>query len=87
MCDLSCNLEPWHFITSAHQLGQDIEQPAADIRERVRSSHIVVYKDNIEPKVVIRHITIVAYYRYLTISLLHCILLLSTVDSLAPLLL
>ena len=54
-------LEPWHFITSAHQLSQVIEQPAADIRERVRSSHIVVHKDSIEPKVVIRHITILAF--------------------------
>ena len=54
-------LEPWYFITSAHHLSQDIEQPAADIHERARSSHIVVHKDSIEPKVVIRHITILAF--------------------------
>ena len=41
------------LITSAHQLSQGIEQPAADIHERVLSSH--VHEDNIEPKVVIRH--------------------------------
>ena len=56
-------LEPWYFITSAHELSQDIEQPAADIHEIVRSSHvhIVVHKDNTKPKVVIRHIMTVAF--------------------------
>ena len=54
VCICHAILEPWHFITSAHQLSQDIEQPAADIREKVRSSHvhIVVHKDNTKPKVV-----------------------------------